>query len=261
MAAAREADRPAGLRGSGPALGARARRHGRQASRAYRGPARAGGGPAAGGRRARPRARPTCAPPGWPGPRNGPGGTGARRARPARDRHPHLVARRTRWWRCSPRRSTRYGPGPGGEPLRLRVMASLARVLAWHGLDLPRARALAAQAVAAGPGGRRPGALAAACWPSTTRSGRPGTARDRLADRRRGGRAGRASRRPRAPARGPPAGRDRPARAGRPGVPRRAGRVPQPGRRHPPAAVPLRRAGPPGHAGPAGRPASPRPSG
>ena len=29
---------------------------------------------------------------------------------------------------------------PGATPLRLRVMASLARVLAWHGLDLPRAR-------------------------------------------------------------------------------------------------------------------------
>jgi hypothetical protein len=35
--------------------------------------------------------------------------------------------------------------GPG--PLRLRVMASLARVLAWHRLDLPRARELAGQAV------------------------------------------------------------------------------------------------------------------
>ncbi len=31
--------------------------------------------------------------------------------------------------------------------LRLRLMSSLARVLAWHGLDLPRARALAARAV------------------------------------------------------------------------------------------------------------------
>jgi tetratricopeptide (TPR) repeat protein len=41
------------------------------------------------------------------------------------------------------------GPGPGGGPLRLRVMASLARALAWHGLDLPRARVLAAEAVAA----------------------------------------------------------------------------------------------------------------
>ena len=36
---------------------------------------------------------------------------------------------------------------PGAAPLRLRVMAALARVLAWHGLDLPRARALAAEAV------------------------------------------------------------------------------------------------------------------
>ena len=43
-----------------------------------------------------------------------------------------------------------WGRGwPGGEPLRLDVVASLARALAWHGLDLPRARALAAQAVAA----------------------------------------------------------------------------------------------------------------
>ncbi len=36
---------------------------------------------------------------------------------------------------------------PGATALRLRVMAGLARVLAWHGLDLPRARALAAEAV------------------------------------------------------------------------------------------------------------------
>jgi hypothetical protein len=36
---------------------------------------------------------------------------------------------------------------PAASPLRLRVMAALARVLAWHGLDLPRARALAAEAV------------------------------------------------------------------------------------------------------------------
>ena len=38
-------------------------------------------------------------------------------------------------------------PAPGATPLRPRVMAGLARVLAWHGLDLPRARALAAEAV------------------------------------------------------------------------------------------------------------------
>jgi len=36
---------------------------------------------------------------------------------------------------------------PAASPLRLRVMAALARVLAWHGLDLRRARALAAEAV------------------------------------------------------------------------------------------------------------------
>ena len=36
---------------------------------------------------------------------------------------------------------------PGATLLRLRVMAALARVLAWHGLDLPRGRALAAEAV------------------------------------------------------------------------------------------------------------------
>src|SRR5205823_7122801 len=41
------------------------------------------------------------------------------------------------------------GSGSGREPLRLHVMASLARAPAWHGLDLPRARALAGQAVAA----------------------------------------------------------------------------------------------------------------
>jgi tetratricopeptide (TPR) repeat protein len=42
-----------------------------------------------------------------------------------------------------------FGSKSGGEPLRLHVMASLSRALAWHGLDLPRARTLAAQAVAA----------------------------------------------------------------------------------------------------------------
>ncbi|HEX3190505.1 MAG TPA: AAA family ATPase [Streptosporangiaceae bacterium] len=42
-----------------------------------------------------------------------------------------------------------FGSGSGDEPLRLHVMASLSRALAWHGLDLPRARTLAAQAVAA----------------------------------------------------------------------------------------------------------------
>jgi hypothetical protein len=36
----------------------------------------------------------------------------------------------------------------GAAVLRLRLAASLARVLAWHGIDLPRARALAAEAVA-----------------------------------------------------------------------------------------------------------------
>jgi hypothetical protein len=41
-------------------------------------------------------------------------------------------------------------PGPPANPLllRLRVMASLARTLAWHGMELARARALAGEAVA-----------------------------------------------------------------------------------------------------------------
>src|SRR6185312_5050044 len=39
------------------------------------------------------------------------------------------------------------GGGRDRALLRLRVMASMARVLAWHGLDLPRARALASEAV------------------------------------------------------------------------------------------------------------------
>src|SRR6185369_5826053 len=93
-----------------------------------------------------------------------------------------------------------FGSKSGGEPLRLHVMASLSRALAWHGLDLPRARTLAAEAVAAAR-----------------------------------------------------AGGDRSPRAGRPRVPRGARRIPAPGGSVPPAAVPLRRAGPPGRAGPAGR--------
>jgi hypothetical protein len=53
------------------------------------------------------------------------------------------------------------GPGQNDDPLRLRVMASLARALAWHGLDLPRAGTLAAEAVAAARAGGDPVTLAA----------------------------------------------------------------------------------------------------
>src|SRR5207244_3401634 len=41
------------------------------------------------------------------------------------------------------------GPGQAGGALRARVMAGLARVLAWHQIDLPRAAGLADGAVAA----------------------------------------------------------------------------------------------------------------
>jgi AAA ATPase domain len=57
--------------------------------------------------------------------------------------------------------SDALGPGQNDDPLRLRVTASLARALAWHGLDLPRARTLAAEAVAAARAGGDPLTLAA----------------------------------------------------------------------------------------------------
>src|SRR5215467_85985 len=70
---------------------------------------------------------------------------------------------------------------PGAPPLRLRVMASLARVLAWRGLDLPRARALAAEAVtrarAAGDGP----VLAACLLAQHNALWAPGTAGERRA--------------------------------------------------------------------------------
>jgi hypothetical protein len=64
--------------------------------------------------------------------------------------------------------------------LRLRVMASLARALAWHGLDLPRSRALAAQAVAAARDGGDPLTLAACLLAQHHAIWAPGTARERL---------------------------------------------------------------------------------
>ena len=66
-----------------------------------------------------------------------------------------------------------FGPGSDGEPLRLHVMASLSRALAWHGLDLRRARTLAAEAVAAARAAAIRRRWPPACWPSTTRSGPP----------------------------------------------------------------------------------------
>jgi len=77
---------------------------------------------------------------------------------------------------------TRAGTGPGdGTLLRLRLMSSLARVLAWHGLDLPRARALAAEAVTqARAAGDRP-ALAACLLAQHNAIWAPGTAGERRA--------------------------------------------------------------------------------
>jgi hypothetical protein len=70
--------------------------------------------------------------------------------------------------------------GSGTEPLRLRVMASLARALAWHGVDLPRARALAAQAVAAARAAGDPLTLASCLLAQHHAIWAAGTARDRL---------------------------------------------------------------------------------
>ena len=70
---------------------------------------------------------------------------------------------------------------PGATPLRLRVMASLARVLAWHGLDLPRARALAAEAVTQARAAGDVPVLAACLLAQHNALWAPGTARERRA--------------------------------------------------------------------------------
>jgi len=74
------------------------------------------------------------------------------------------------------------GPGPAGNggSLRLRVMASLARTLAWHGLDGSRARALAAAAVQAARADGDPLTLAACLLAQHHAVWAPGTARERL---------------------------------------------------------------------------------
>ncbi|HMH37589.1 MAG TPA: hypothetical protein VK584_11695, partial [Streptosporangiaceae bacterium] len=73
-----------------------------------------------------------------------------------------------------------FGPGSDGEPLRLHVMASLSRALAWHGLDPPRARALAAQAVAAARAAGDPVTLASCLLAQHHAIWTAGNARDRL---------------------------------------------------------------------------------
>jgi AAA ATPase domain len=73
-----------------------------------------------------------------------------------------------------------FGSESGGEPLRLHVMASLSRALAWHGLDLPRARTLAAEAVAAARAGGDPTTLAACLLAQHHAVWAPGTAPERL---------------------------------------------------------------------------------
>jgi hypothetical protein len=72
------------------------------------------------------------------------------------------------------------GPGQNDDPLRLRVMASLARALAWHGLDLPRAGMLAAEAVAAARAGGDPLTLAACLLAQHHAIWAPDTAPERL---------------------------------------------------------------------------------
>jgi AAA ATPase domain len=72
------------------------------------------------------------------------------------------------------------GPGRGNGPLRLRVMASLARALAWHGLDLPRARTLAAEAVAAARADGDPLTVASCLLAQHHAIWAAGTALDRL---------------------------------------------------------------------------------
>ena len=106
---------------------------------------------------------------------------GARRPRPARDRQPDLVA-------CRP---AGHGPvggpgrapgGPGRRPApAARHGGSLARVLAWHGLDLPRARALAAEAVTQARAAGDVPALAACLLAQHNALWAPGTAGERRA--------------------------------------------------------------------------------
>jgi len=73
-------------------------------------------------------------------------------------------------------------PAGAGEraQLRLRVMASLGRTLAWHGLDLPRARDLAAQAVQAAAATGDRATLAACLLAQHNAIWAPGTAAERL---------------------------------------------------------------------------------
>jgi len=71
-------------------------------------------------------------------------------------------------------------PAPGDGPLRLRVMASLARALAWHGLDLARARSLAAEAVAAARADGDPLTVASCLLAQHHAIWAAGNARDRL---------------------------------------------------------------------------------
>jgi AAA ATPase domain len=73
------------------------------------------------------------------------------------------------------------GPADGTSGLlRLRVMASMARVLAWHGLNLPRARALAAEAVDAARASGDHITLAACLLAQHHAVWAPGTAQERL---------------------------------------------------------------------------------
>jgi tetratricopeptide (TPR) repeat protein len=71
--------------------------------------------------------------------------------------------------------------GNGDEPLRLRVMASLARVLAWHRLDVARAQELAEQAVAAARASGDGATLTACLLARHNAILAPGTARARHA--------------------------------------------------------------------------------
>jgi hypothetical protein len=73
-----------------------------------------------------------------------------------------------------------FGSGSDGESLRLHVMASLSRALAWHGLDPARARTLAAQAVAAARAAGDPVTLASCLLAQHHAIWAAGTARDRL---------------------------------------------------------------------------------
>ena len=208
--------------------------------------------PAGGRARARPRARPTCAPRNWPGP------NGTRRGCARAALGLHAIGTRI-WWPPAEVMALlsealdALGPGQNDDPLRLRVMASLARALAWHGLDLPRAGTLAAEAVAAARAGGDPLTLAACLLAQHHAVWAPDTAPERL---RIAAEVAELAERAdddeiRLEAR-LLAANDRleladPAfRAELDEFLRLAADIPA-------AAVPLRRAGPPGHAGPAGR--------